>query len=240
MAALNKQNVNYNNINSVINYGKEIIKKEEDFFVDFREKKSNHNNDLKYIQKLIDFARELVISGEEYTDTYFRNLENAQDENINYDEHFENYIFQNPPKIIHYVITFNIGEETFTLRYSNKHYFTDYHGIHWSDDEPHGWPIKLQSNMKREALKYIDLAQETLNIKKDERNKLINKVVNKGSNGKAVEIISKKIKNYEGGLFYKKKKLKSKGGSKKIRKTRRNNKRKTKRQTKKNIKKIKN
>lgn len=39
MAALNKQNVNYNNINSVINYGKEIIKKEEDFFVDFREKK---------------------------------------------------------------------------------------------------------------------------------------------------------------------------------------------------------
>ena len=53
MAALNKQNVNYDNINSVINYGKEIIKKEEEFFVDFREKKSNHNNDLKYIQKLI-------------------------------------------------------------------------------------------------------------------------------------------------------------------------------------------
>ena len=111
MAALNKENVNYNNINSVINYGKEIIKKGEDFFVDFREK-SNHNNDLKYIQKLIDFARELVISAEEYTDNYFRNLTNAQDENNNYDEHFENYMFENPPKITHYVITFNIGEET--------------------------------------------------------------------------------------------------------------------------------
>ena len=240
MAALNKQNVNYNNINSVINYGKEIIKKGENFFVDFREKKSNHNNDFKYIQKIIDFARELVISGEEYKDNYLRNLENAQDENNTYEEHFENYMFENPPKITHFVITFNIGEETFTLRYTNIHVFTYDHGIYWGDNEPNGWPIELRTDTKRAALKYIDLAQKTLNKKKDERNKLINKVVNKGSNGKAVEIISKKIKNYEGGLFYKKKKLKTKGGSKKIRKTRRNKKRKTKRQTKKNIKKIKN
>ncbi len=54
MAALNKQNVNYNNINSVINWGKKRNKKGLEIIVDFKEKKSNHNNDFKYIQKKIE------------------------------------------------------------------------------------------------------------------------------------------------------------------------------------------
>lgn len=235
MAALNKQNANYNNINSVINWGKKRNKKGLEIIVDFREKKSNHNNDLEYIQKLIDFARELVISGEEYKDTYLRNLENAQGEN-NYDEHFENYMIQNPPKMTHYVITFNIGEETFTLRYSNRHVFTYDHGIYWGDDEPNGWPIKLLRDMKGEALKYIDLAQSTLNLKKKKRNNAINNVVNKRSNGKAFENISEKIKKYVGGLPWRRRPIsKSKGGSKKMKKSKKSN-RKTKKSNRKNKK----
>ena len=234
MAALNKQNVNYNNINSVINWGKKRNKKGLEIIVDFREKKSNHNNDFKYIQKIIDFARELVISGENYQKAYFRRVENAQDENNTYEEHFENYMFENPPKITHFELTFNIGEETFTLRYSNKHYFTYDHGIY-------GWPEKLYNNMQREALKYIDLAQEALNKKKDERNKAINNVVNNGTKGKAAGIISKEIKNYVGGLPWRRRPIskskgsKSKGGSKKMKKSKKSN-RKTKKSNRKNKK----
>ena len=225
-----KKNIN---INSVINWGKKRNKKGLEIIVDFREKKSNHNNDLEYIQKLIDFARELVISGENYQKAYFRRVENTRGENINYDEYFDYYMVRNPPKLTHYEITFNIEEETFTLRYSNRHYFTDDHGIYWSDHEPHGWPEKLQGNMEEEALKYIDLVQEALNKKKDEINKAINNVVNNGTKGRTTRNISKEIKNYVGGLPWRRRTIsKSKGGSKKMRKTKKSN-RKTRRVTKK-------
>ena len=237
---VNNQNVNYDNIHSVINYGKKRIKKGLEFIVDFREKKSNHNNDLGYIQELINFARKLVIYGDIYQAKYIQKVihehHNLSPENsYNYYNFMDDYMEENPPKMTHFVLTFNIGEETFTLHYSNRPVFYNVDiDIYWSDNEPNGWPVELQVDMNEGALKQIDLAQKALN-----KNKAINNVVKKGTKGRADKNISKEIKKYVGGLpsLRRKSKSKSKGGSKKMRKTRRNNKRKTKRQTKKNIKK---
>ena len=122
MAALiREQDVDYNDIRSVLNYIVQQVNNGQDLVIDFTKKRSYrgssyYHEDIKYKRALLDIATALVKRGEDYTEMYFKNAVRAhqsmpENEGGNYNDFLEEYIGRTAPKTTHYELTFMIGSK---------------------------------------------------------------------------------------------------------------------------------
>ena len=227
MAALiREQDVDYNDIRSVLNYIVQQVNNGQDLVIDFTKKRSYrgssyYHEDIKYKRALLDIATALVKRGEDYTEMYFKNAVRAhqsmpENEGGNYNDFLEGYIGRTAPKTTHYELTFMIGSKKTTLHYSNKPAFSGDHGIYFSNNESGAWPKKMDDigNMGKEALNEISLAHIALvdqmfsDIKSSDA---LLEGINKELDGRASENIGKRISNFAGLPIGKHKKTRSPG-----------------------------
>ena len=215
MAALiREQDVDYNDIRSVLDYVVQKVNNGQDLVIDFTKKRSYrgssyYHEDIKYKRALLDIATALVKRGEDYTEMYFKNAVRAhhnrpeENEELNYNDFLEEYIGRTAPKTTHYELTFMIGSKKTTLHYSNKPAFSGDHGIYFSNNESGAWPKKMDDigNMGKEALNEISLAHIALvnqMFNDTESGVALFEGIDKGLRGEASENIGERILNFAG------------------------------------------
>ena len=214
MAALiREQDVDYNDIRSVLDYIVQKVNNGQDLVIDFTKKRSYrgssyYHEDIKYKRALLDIATALVKKGEDYKKKYFSQANHVhqsmpENEGGNYNDFLEEYIGRTAPITTHYELTFMIGSKKTTLHYSNKPAFSDDHGIYFSNNEPGAWPKKMDNigNMGKEALNEISLAHIALvnqMFNDTESGVALFKGIDKGLRGKATENIGERILNFAG------------------------------------------
>ena len=217
MAALiREQDVDYNDIRSVLDYVVQKVNNGQDLVIDFTKKRSyrgsfDYHEDIRYKRSILDIATAVVKRGEDYKKMYFDQAVNVhhnmpENEGGNYNADFlPEYISdrRTAPKTTHYEVTFMIGSKKTTLHYSNKPEFYDDHGIYFSNNDPNAWPKKMDDigNMGKEALNEISLAHIALvdqmfsDIKSSDA---LLEGINKELDGRASENIGKRISNFAG------------------------------------------
>lgn len=218
MAALiREQDVDYNDIKSVLNYIVQQVNNGQDLVIDFTKKRSYrgssyYHEDIKYKRALLDIATALVKRGEDYTEMYFKNAVRAHhnrpedNEYLNYyDDFLPEYIgdHRTAPKTTHYEFTFMIGSKKTTLHYSNKPAFYDDHEVYFSNNDPDSWPEKMNDigNMGKEALNEISLAHIALvnqMFSDKESGVALFEGIDKKLDGRASENIGERILNFAG------------------------------------------
>lgn len=248
MAALiREQDVDYNDIKSVLNYIVQQVNNGQDLVIDFTKKRSYrgssyYHEDIKYKRALLDIATALVKRGEDYKEMYFKNAVRAhhnmpeENEELNYyDDFLPEYIGdrRTAPKPTHYELTFMIGSKKTTLHYSNKPAFYDDHEIYFSNNDPDAWPKKMDDidNMRKEALNEISLAHIALvnqMFSDTESGVALFEGIDKKLDGRASENIGKRILNFAGLPIGGNKKTRKSPGTRKSQKKSRKSQRKTK------------
>ena len=214
MAALiREQDVDYNDIRSVLDYVVQKVNNGQDLVIDFTKKRSYrgssyYHEDIKYKRALLDIATALVKRGEDYTEMYFKNAVRAhqsmpENEGGNYNDFLEEYIGRTAPKTTHYELTFMIGSKKTTLHYSNKPAFYDNHGIYFSNNDPGAWSKKMEitDNMGKEALNEISLAHIALvnqMFSDTESGDVLLEGIDKKLDGRATENIGERILTFAG------------------------------------------